>query len=572
MDSLAELVTQRVGSSLGADPLVRPSDHADFQANGVLAEAKRRGVPPRDLADATAAAIVDHQLLDAADVAGPGFINLTVATPAIWRQVRDRLADPRLGVGEPLAGERIVIDYSAPNIAKEMHVGHLRTTVIGDALARLGAFLGAEVIRQNHVGDWGTQFGMLIAYLEEHPDFGPGADETGSAAVARLTRLYQAASAAFKSDPEFAARAHAKVVAFQSGDEAALAVWREIVEESKRYFTEVYDLLGVLLTDDDVVGESFYNDRLPAIAAMFEDRGVAVVSDGALCVFFDDVRGPDGNPVPLIVRNSRGGFGYAATDLAVVEYRAGKLGATRVWYVVGAPQSLHFRMVFEAATRAGMMPPDVEFRHISFGSVLGPDGKPFKTRSGDPVRLIDLVNGAIDHARRVVIEKNPGLPEAEADVRAKAVGIGAVKYADLSVGRTRDYVFDLDRMVSLSGNTSVYLQYAHARVRSIMERVGPTARTIDPMVPMEPAERRLALRLDGFSAAVTAAATHAEPHRLAAYLYELAQALTGFWDACPVLKAPSAEIQANRVALCGLTARTLETGLGLLGIQAPYPL
>src|SRR6185369_13947615 len=258
MDSLAELVTQRVGSSLGADPLVRPSDHADFQANGALAEAKRRGVPPRDLAGATAAAVVDHQLLDAADVAGPGFINLTVAAPAIWRQTRDRLADPRLGVGEPLAGERIVIDYSAPNIAKEMHVGHLRTTVIGDALARLGAFLGAEVIRQNHVGDWGTQFGMLIAYLEEHPDFGPGAGETGSAAVARLTRLYQAASAAFKSDSEFAARAHAKVVAFQSGDEAALAVWREIVEESKRYFTEVYELLGVLLTDDDVVGESFY--------------------------------------------------------------------------------------------------------------------------------------------------------------------------------------------------------------------------------------------------------------------------------------------------------------------------
>ncbi len=586
MDSLADLVAQRVGSALGADPLVRPSDHADFQANGALAEAKRRGAAPRELAESAAAVIVDHELLDRADVSGPGFINLTLAPGAIWRQVRERLADGRLGMPEPLSGQRIVIDYSAPNIAKQMHVGHLRTTVIGDALARLAAFGGATVIRQNHVGDWGTQFGMLVAYLDEHPEFTGDPTGSGSVAVARLTKLYREASATFKTDPGFAARAHAKVVALQSGDEAALAVWREIVDESKRYFTEVYDLLGVLLTDDDVKGESHYNDRLPAIAEMLAERGVAEVSDGALCVFFDDVRGPDGNPVPLIVRNSRGGFGYAATDLAVVEYRAGTLRADRVWYVVGAPQALHFRMVFETARRGGLMPPGVEFRHIAFGSVLGPDGKPYKTRSGDPARLIDLVTGAVEHARSVVAEKNPGLPPDQLDDRARQVGVGAVKYADLSVGRTRDYVFDLDRMVSLSGNTSVYLQYAHARVRSILERaagtvpgadvalpdddIGPP--DVDVDLPMEPAERRLALRLDGFGAAVATATSHAEPHRLAGYLYDLAQALTAFWDGCPVLKAPSDQIRANRLALCALTAGTLETGLGLLGIQAPYPL
>jgi arginyl-tRNA synthetase len=559
----------------GADPLIRPSDHADFQANGVLPLAKPMRANPRELAAKVAEALPPDDLIAARAVSGPGFLNLTVTDTSILRQVARRATDPRLGAPTTDAGSVTVIDYSQPNIAKEMHVGHLRSTIIGDALVRCLEFEGAKVIRQNHLGDWGTQFGMLIQYLFEHQDLRKHDDrESGSEAISRLNALYRDAREKFDSDPEFADRARRRVVALQAGDADTIAGWQEIVGESKIYFNDVYERLGVLLTDDDAVGESFYNPYLHDVAEDLERRGVAVRSDGALCVFFDDVQGPDGNPVPLIVQKSDGGFGYAATDLAAIRYRVGTLGATRLLYVVDARQALHFRMVFEAARRAGYLPDDVEAVHVSFGSVLGPDGRPFKTRAGGTVRLISLLDEAVDRARVTVAEKSPELDAATLDQRAREVGIGAVKYADLATSRTRDYIFDVDRMVSLQGNTGVYLQYAHARIRSILRKRPPGAAqaTISDELALEPAERRLAMLLDEFATVVAAVRDELEPHRLCNYLYALAQAYTDFYENCPVLKAPTEGIRDNRVVLCQLTGDTLKLGLELLGIAAPESL
>jgi arginyl-tRNA synthetase len=575
MLSLAHMLAERVGGLLGADPLVRRSEHADYQADGVLAVARARRAAPRDLAERVRDALVGDGLVSAARVAGPGFVNLEVAPAAVWKQVALRLTDPRLGIGEPLSGTRVVVDYSNPNVAKEMHVGHLRSTVIGDALCRMLRHLGADVVRQNHTGDWGTPFGMLIAYLDEHPE-AADAGASGEAAVSRLSALYQVARARFDADPGFVARAHARLVALQAGDPAVTATWRDIVAESHRYFTEVYELLGVELTVEDAVGESFYNQALPDIAADLERLGVASVSDGALCVFFDGVTGRDGTPTPLIVRKSDGGYGYAVTDLAAVRHRMEHFTADRIWYIVDARQALHFRMVFDTARRAGWLPDRVEARHVSFGTVLGPDGRPFRSRDGDTQRLIGLLTEAVDRAAAVVAAKNKGLSPEEVASRAREVGIGAVKYADLAVSRTRDYVFDLDRMVSLSGNTGVYLQYAHARTHSILRRAGvdgasgpALAVKVDGGVPVEGAERLLALRLDEFDDVLGATVEAAEPHRLCTHLYEVAQALTAFWDECPVLAAADPRVRDNRLALCALTAATLSTGLDLLGIAAP---
>lgn len=517
----------------GADPQIRPSDHADYQANGVLSLAKPLRANPRELASRVAAGLAADDLIARCEVSGPGFLNLTLAHQAIWRQLGLRRDDPRLGIPAADAGSVTVIDYSQPNIAKEMHVGHLRSTIIGDALARVLEFDATKVIRQNHLGDWGTQFGMLIQYLLEHPDGNrnQGQGESGIEAISRLNALYRAARQRFDSEPEFAERARMRVVALQAGDPQTVAGWKEIVTESKVYFNDVYDRLGVLLTDDDAVGESFYNPFLQEVASDLEKRGIAVRSNGALCVFFDDILGPAGNPAPLIVQKSDGGFGYAATDLAAIRYRVGTLHASRILYVVDARQALHFRMVFETAHRAGYLPDDVQAEHVSFGSVLGPDGRPFKTRAGDTVRLIALLDEAVERAKATVEEKNPSPDPASLAFRATEVGIGAVKYADLSTGRTRDYVFDLDRMVSLQGNTGVYLQYAYARVQSILRRAPdglPGAISVG--LPFEPAERRLAMLLDGLDEALTAVRENSEPHRLCNYLYSLAQAFTEFYE------------------------------------------
>ncbi|MGD0601974.1 MAG: arginine--tRNA ligase [Streptosporangiaceae bacterium] len=573
---LDQRIRQAMAASLpeatGTDPQIRPSDHADYQANGLLALAKKLHGNPRQLAATVTTALAGDDLLAHCEVSGPGFINLTLADAAIWQQMALRRDDPRLGVPASAAGGVTVIDYSQPNIAKEMHVGHLRSTIIGDALVRVLEFDAAKVIRQNHLGDWGTQFGMLIQYLFEHPRDSLTAhqEESGAEAISRLNALYRAARQKFDGDQEFADRARRRVVALQAGDQETVAGWDEIVAESKVYFYDVYTRLGVLLTDQDSIGESFYNPFLQDVASDLEKRGIAVRSDGALCVFFDDIRGPDGNPVPLIVKKSDGGFGYAATDLAAIRYRVDTLRANRILYVVDARQSLHFRMVFEAARRAGYLPDDVEAVHVSFGTVLGPDGRPFKTRAGDTVRLTSLLDEAVEQAKITVAEKNPSLDDATLAFRAVEVGIGAIKYADLSVGRTRDYVFDLDRMVSLQGNTGVYLQYAHARIQSILGKVpADVSAVVSTSQPLDPAERRLAILLDGLDDALCAARENYEPHRLCGYLYSVAQAFTDFYEACPVLKAPTKELIANRVALCQLTGRTLELGLGLLGVAAP---
>ncbi|MDG4798203.1 arginine--tRNA ligase [Micromonospora sp. WMMD1082] len=546
-------------------PQVRRSEHADFQADGVLAAARLLRRSPRDVAAEVVAALPADGPVAAAGVAGPGFVNLDLTDRALLAQLAGRLAAPRLGVGTPEAGVVTVIDYSQPNIAKEMHVGHLRSTIIGDALVRILEHLGGTVVRRNHIGDWGTQFGMLIQYQVEHP-----APQTtdDAATMRRLATLYRQARSEFDADPAFADRARRRVVALQAGDPATVAAWRDIVAESTRYFTDVYDRLGVRLTGADAVGESAYNTALPDVAAELERRAVAVTSDGALCVFFDDVRGPDGDPTPLIVRKRDGGFGYAATDLAALRQRVAELHADRLLYVVDARQALHFRMVFDTARRAGWLPSAVPAVHVAFGTVLGPDGRPFKTRAGDTVRLVDLLTEAVDRAREVVAAKNPGLTGAALHERARQVGIGAVKYADLATGRTRDYTYDPQRMLALTGNTGVYLQYAHARVRSILARAGGADATVDPTAALEPAERALILDLDAFADTLTEVVAGYEPHRLCAYLYRLAQTFTAFYERCPVLRAEQ-PWRGNRLALCRLTGDTLRIGLGLLGIDAP---
>jgi len=556
----------------GADPGVRRSEHADFQSNVALALAKRARTRPAELATAVSEALRTNGRapVDDVTVSGPGFLNIAVADAVIWAQVAARVASPRLGIGTPEQGVRTVIDYSAPNIAKEMHVGHLRTTILGDSLARVLGFLGGDVIRQNHLGDWGTQFGMLIQYLDEHPDATWRHDQLseGTSTVSALDGLYRAARAAFDADAEFAERARTRVVALQAGHEATIARWRDIVAESEFAFGEIYDRLDVLLQPADSTGESFYNAWLPDVVAELTAAGITVQSEGALVVYSDEVTGPDGNPVTLMVRKKDGGYGYDTTDLATIRHRIRDLKADRILYVVDARQALHFRLIFEAARRARWLTDNIEVIHVAFGTVLGPDGRPFKTRSGETVKLMDLLDAAVDKARATVAEKGHDLPEDELNQIAEQAGIGAVKYADLSTSRTRDYVFDLDRMVSFVGNTGVYLQYAHTRMCSILRKAGDTTVAVDPTLSLHPAERALALELDVFGDVLAEVGRLLEPHRLCGHLYDVAKAFTDFYEACPVLSAdPPA--RANRLALCELAARTLRQGLDLLGIAAP---
>ena len=547
------------------DPLVRRSDRADFQSNAALGLAKKAGLAPRGLAESLLAA------LDSADfeveLSGPGFLNITLADAALWSVVAARLSDERMGVAELLDGARTLVDYSGPNIAKQLHVGHIRSTVIGDALVRVLMYLGADVTRVNHPGDWGTSFGKLIQYLAEHAE----PDLIESVDLDTLDELYKAAQRQFTADPEFADRARACVVALQSGDEAALAAWRRLVEVSTAAFEQLYQRLGVLLTREDVAPESFYNPWLDEIVAELDVKGLLTESDGAQCVFLDGFENAEGRPFPLIVRKSDGGYGYAATDLAAIRYRATDIKATRILYVIDARQALHLRMVFETARKAGWLPDAVEAVHVPFGTILGTDGRPFKSRSGETPRLKELLDAAVAGARTVVEEKSAELPPEEFEHVVQAAGIGAVKYADLSNARVKDYVFDPERMVSLTGNTSVYLQYAHARTCSVLGKLSDsrTAETVDPSVPIHRAERALILALDEFGAVLADVAETLEPHRLCTYLFELAKTFSDFWQNCPVIKADDAAQRGNRAALVRLTGRTLAQGLDLLGIEAP---
>ncbi|MBT2441666.1 arginine--tRNA ligase [Streptomyces sp. ISL-36] len=578
--SLASTVQQRLAEGLSAalpeagsaDPLLRRSDRADFQANGILALAKQLKGNPRELATKVVAGIPANDVLKEIEVSGPGFLNITVTDEAIVRTLAARAADARLGVPYAENAGTTVIDYAQPNVAKEMHVGHLRSAVIGAAMVQILEFTGETVVRRHHIGDWGTQFGMLIQYLIEHPhelDHKSDAEVSGEEAMSNLNRLYKASRALFDSDEEFKTRARARVVDLQAGDEQTRALWQRFVDESKIYFYSVFDKLDMDINDPDVVGESGYNDMLVETCRILEESGVAVRSNGALCVFFDDVKGPDGNPTPLIVQKSDGGFGYAATDLSAIRDRVQNLKASTLLYVVDARQSLHFKMVFETARRAGWLNDEVKAVQLAFGTVLGKDGKPFKTREGETVRLVDLLDEAIDRAASVVREKAQDLTEDEITERAAQVGIGAVKYADLSTSAARDYKFDLDQMVSLNGDTSVYLQYAYARIQSILRKAGEAKPAAHPEVALAPAERALGLHLDGFGELIAETAAEYAPHKLAAYLYQLASQYTTFYSECPVLKADTPEQVENRLFLCELTARTLHQGMALLGIRTP---
>ncbi|MFE3142421.1 arginine--tRNA ligase [Streptomyces scopuliridis] len=578
--SLASTVDQRIADALSAalpeagpaSPLLRRSDRADFQANGLLALAKQLKGNPRELATRVVASLPADDVIKDVEVSGPGFLNITITDRAIIETLAARASDARLGVPyEPDPGTTVV-DYAQPNVAKEMHVGHLRSAVIGAAMVEILEFTGEKVIRRHHIGDWGTQFGMLIQYLIEHPHEldHKGAATSGEEAISSLNRLYKASRTLFDSDAEFKARARDRVVHLQAGDKETLALWQRFVDESKIYFYSVFNQLDMEIRDPDIVGESGYNDMLEETCRILEDSGVAVRSEGALCVFFDDVKGPDGNKVPLIVKKSNGGYGYAATDLSAIRDRVRNLSATTLLYVVDARQSLHFKMVFETARRAGWLNEEVHAVQLAFGTVLGKDGKPFKTREGETVRLVDLLDEAVERATAVVREKAKDLSEDEIAERGKQVGIGAVKYADLSTSAARDYKFDLDQMVSLHGDTSVYIQYAYARIQSILRKAGDAKPAAHPELQLAPAERALGLHVDQFGEVLAEVASGYEPHKLAAYLYQLASHFTTFYDQCHVLSDENpAELVENRLFLCDLTARTLHQGLALLGIRSP---
>ncbi|MER5275984.1 arginine--tRNA ligase [Streptomyces sp. NPDC002809] len=573
---LADALTAALPDAGTADPLLRRSDRADFQANGILALAKKLKGNPRELAAQVTGALPATDLIKDIEVSGPGFLNITLSDKAIIETLAARAADDegRLGVPYDASAGTTVIDYAQPNVAKEMHVGHLRSAVIGDAMAQILEFTGESVVRRHHIGDWGTQFGMLIQYLIEHPDElnHEGGQGDGEAAMSSLNRLYKASRVLFDSDEEFKARSRDRVVALQAGEPETLAMWQRFVDESKIYFYSVFDKLDMEISDPDIVGESGYNDMLEETCRILEETGVAVRSEGALCVFFDDVKGPDGNPTPLIVKKTNGGYGYAATDLSAIRDRVQNLKADSLLYVVDVRQSLHFKMVFETARRAGWLNDGVKAHQLAFGTVLGKDGKPFKTREGVTVRLEELLDEAVERATAVVREKAEkiGLSEDEIIENGRYVGVGAVKYADLSTSAVRDYKFDLDQMVSLHGDTSVYLQYAYARIRSILRKAGDAEPVAHPELELAPAERALGLHLDRFGEVLSEVAEGYEPHKLAAYLYQLASHLTTFYDQCHVLSDDNpAEVVENRLFLVELTARTLHRGMALLGIKTP---
>lgn len=538
--------------------MLRPSQHADAQANAAMALAKRVGRPPRDVAAAIIDAADLADVCERTEIAGPGFINLWIAPAALAAAVHTIAADDRCGVGTTAQPDTVVIDYSSPTITKEMHVGHLRSTIIGDTLARTLEFLGHTVIRQNHYGDWGTSYGMLI----EH--FLDGADDS---ALDDLNQFYKSANALFTGDEEFAPRARARVVAMQSGDAETMAVWERFVQTAHAHNVAIYKKLGVLLVNDDVRGESAYNDVLDATVADLERNGVAVIDNGALCIFVE------GYEAPLIIRKSDGGFGYGATDMAAIRYRLDVLHGTRLLYVVDSRQSQHLNQVILAAEKAGWLRPPARAEHVNFGMILGEDGRPLKSRSGETPKLTDLLDAALEQAQAIVDAKNPELDGDERANVARAVGVGALKYADLSSERVKDYTFDAERMVAFEGNTGPYLQYAHARIRSMFRRAELTPESVAgaPVRLTEPQEHALAIALVGFGDAVEAVADACAPHKLCTYLFDLAQTFTAFYEACPVLKADDAT-RDSRLVLCAATASTLRTGLGLLGIEAPEQL
>ena len=541
MSSLPSLLSARVEAVTGVDPELRPAtkpQFGHFQSNVALRLANAEGRRPRDVATEIVAKLEIADLCEPPDIAGPGFLNFRLRTDVLAAAVTDQGADPSVGIVPADHSETVGIDYSAPNVAKQMHVGNLRSTIIGDCLHRVLAAVGHRVIPQNHIGDWGTQFGMLVEQIMLDGTDVLSLDLAGAEAV------YQRANVHFKADPEFANAARRRVVALQAGDAETRQVWRQLLEISKSAFNAAYARLGVLLTDADLAGESIYNDDLATVVAELEESGIAVIDDGALCVFVE------GFNAPMIVRKADGGYGYSTTDLAAVRHRVRQLHADRIIYVVGAPQSYHFDQVFAVSRLAGFLPEGVRAEHVAFGQVLGADGKKFSTRDGTAVTLNTLLDAAEEQA-------------------APPVAMAAVKYADLSTGLNKDYVFDVGRMVQTTGNTGPYLQYAHARMSQVLRKAEAEGygEQTKVLVLDEPAEQALALLLTRFGETVDEVADTLQPHRLCAYLYDLAGALSIFYEQCPVLKS-TGDVRDSRLALCSATKRVLASGLNLLGIEA----
>ena len=600
------------------------AEHGDFQINGVMGAAKKAKQNPRELAQKVAEVLADNAVIESAEVAGPGFINLRLRPEFLAQNIQTALNDARFGVAKTDKPQTVVIDYSSPNLAKEMHVGHLRSSIIGDSISRVLEFMGNTVIRQNHVGDWGTQFGMLVAYLVEQQK------DNAAFELADLEQFYRAAKVRFDEDPAFADTAREYVVKLQGGDETVLALWKQFVDISLSHAQAAYDTLGLKLRPEDVAGESTYNNDLQPVVDDLAQKGLAVEDDGAKVVFLDEFKNKEGEPAAFIVQKQGGGFLYASTDLACLRYRVGTLHADRLLYVVDHRQALHFEQLFTTSRKAGYLPEDVKAEFIGFGTMMGKDGKPFKTRSGDTVKLVDLLDEAINRAEQVVKEKNPkwqltteledGLKKissltnsdnlknklkynlenkkleitlendvvyhlpidkidkivrgaeeytdtalSDAEKIARVVGIGAVKYADLSKNRTSDYVFDWDAMLSFEGNTAPYLQYAYTRVQSVFRKAGEWDATA-PTVLTEPLEKQLAAELLKFEDVLQSVADTAYPHYLAAYLYQIATLFSRFYEACPILKSEGAT-RNSRLQLAKLTGDTLKQGLELLGID-----
>ncbi len=541
----------------------RDKSHGDFATNLALTLAKPAGTNPRQVAEKIVALLPDKGAIKKVEIAGPGFINFFLDETWLARQVKNALDDSRLGVAQVERPQNIVIDYSSPNLAKEMHVGHLRSTIIGDAVARTLEFLGHKVIRQNHVGDWGTQFGMLLALMEERRQQG----REISMELSDLESFYREAKQQFDASPDFATRARQLVVDLQSGDATCLNLWREFLDISLSHCQKLYDRLGVSLGPDAVHGESAYNDDLPQVIADLDKAGLLTEDQGAKCVFLDEFKGQDGNPLPMIVQKKDGGYLYATTDLAALRYRQKQLSAERILYFVDVRQSLHFQQLFAVARKAGFLDPATRTEHMGFGTVMGEDGKPFKTRSGKVAKLADLIDEAESRARALVAEKNPQMDASELDDIGRVVGIASIKYADLAKNRSSDYLFSFDNMISFEGDTGPYMLYAYTRVASIFRKAEVDENSLSgEIVLTEEIERELANRLIQFSEILTRVAERGTPHLLCGYLYDLASSFSSFYKNCPVLGADTETERNSRLQLCLLTARILKQGLSLLGI------
>ncbi|QXO74481.1 arginine--tRNA ligase [Morganella morganii] len=552
------------GAPLDCDAIVKQSAKAqfgDYQANGVMAAAKKMGMPPRQLAEKVIELLDLDGIADKTEIAGPGFINIFLSPAWLTAQLETALADDKLGL-TPVKPMTIAIDYSAPNVAKQMHVGHLRSTIIGDAAARTQEYLGHKVIRCNHVGDWGTQFGMLIAYLEKMQN-----EDAGDMALADLEAFYREAKKHYDEDEVFAERARGYVVKLQGGDEYCRTMWRKLVDITMQQNQETYNRLNVTLTEDDVMGESLYNDMLPGIVSDLMNRGIAEESEGAIVVYLDEFKNKEGEPMGVIIRKKDGGYLYTTTDIACAKYRHDVLHADRVLYYIDSRQHQHLMQAWTIVRKAGYIPDSMTLEHHMFGMMLGKDGKPFKTRAGGTIRLSDLLDEAVERAEKLIREKNSDMPEDELKQLAEVVGIGAVKYADLSKSRTTDYIFDWDNMLAFEGNTAPYMQYAYTRVASVFKRADIDADSLtQPIILTDDRERQLAARLLQFEETITAVAREGLPHMMCSYLYDLAGLFSGFYEHCPILAAESEELRQSRLKLALLTQKTLKAGLDTLGI------